>query len=55
VTASVAAEVVSKGTDFGLGLIETFLIDNFWVGWSPKSYFDGLRKLPGAVKTKKPE
>ena len=54
-TALSAAEVVGKATDFGLGLFESFIIDNYKVGWSPKSYFDGLRKLtrPGLIK--KPE
>jgi hypothetical protein len=51
--ASGAAQVVGKGTDFGLGLFESFIIDNFKVGWSPKSYFDGLRKL--ARPAKKPD
>jgi hypothetical protein len=53
--ASGAAEVVGKATDFGLGLVESFIIDNFKVGWSPKSYFDGLRKLTRLGLTKKPE
>ena len=47
---STAAEVIGKATDFGLGLFESFIIDNFKVGWSPKSYFDGLRKLTRADK-----
>jgi hypothetical protein len=50
-----AAEVVGKASDFGLGLFESFIIDNFKVGWSPKSYFDGLRKLARPGLTKKPE
>jgi hypothetical protein len=50
-----AAEVIGKATDFGLGLFESFIIDNFKVGWSPKSYFDGLRKLTRPELTKKPE
>jgi hypothetical protein len=45
--ASSAAEIAGKAADFGLGLIETFMIDNFKIGWSPKAYFDGLRKLAG--------
>ena len=53
--ASSAAEVVGKATDFGLGLFESFIIDNFKVGWSPRSYFDGLRKLTRLGLTKKPE
>jgi hypothetical protein len=40
-----AAEVVGKATDLGLGLIESFIVDNIKVGWSPKCYFDGLRRL----------
>lgn len=40
-----AAEVVGKATDFGLGLFESFIVDNLKVGWSPRCYFDGLRKL----------
>jgi hypothetical protein len=47
--APAAAEIAGKGTDFGLGLIETFMIDNFKIGWSPKAYFDGLRKLTGST------
>jgi hypothetical protein len=43
-----AAEVVGKATDFGLGLFESFIIDNFKVGWSPRCYFDGLRKMTRA-------
>jgi hypothetical protein len=55
IAAPLAAEVVGKGTDFGLGLVESFIIDNFKVGWSPKAYFDGLRKLTRLGLTKKPE
>jgi hypothetical protein len=55
VMAAIAAEAVGKANDFGLGIIESFIIDNFKVGWSPKSYFDGLRKLTRPGLTKKPE
>jgi hypothetical protein len=51
--ASSAAAVVGKASDFGLGVFESFIIDNFKVGWSPKSYFDGLRKLTRRGLTKK--
>jgi hypothetical protein len=40
-----ATEISGKAVDLGLGTIETFMIDNFKVGWSPKAYFDGLRRL----------
>jgi hypothetical protein len=48
--ASSAADVVGKASDFGIGLIETLIIDNYKVGWSPRAYFDGLRKLTGPTK-----
>jgi hypothetical protein len=44
-------DLAGKGADFGLGLIETFIIGNFKTGWSPKAYFDGLRKLGGIEKS----
>jgi hypothetical protein len=55
IMASGATEVVGKVTDFGVGIVESFIIDNFKVGWSPRSYFDGLRKLTKLGLTKKPE
>jgi cyanophycinase-like exopeptidase len=51
--ASAATEVVSRTTDLGLGLVESFIIDNYKVGWSPRSYFDGLRKLTRLGGTQK--
>jgi hypothetical protein len=42
---STAAEISGKAVDFGLGTIETFMIDNLKVGWSPRAYFDGLRRI----------
>jgi hypothetical protein len=45
-----ASEVSGKAVDFGLGSIETFMIDNLKIGWSPKAYFNGLRKLFGLQK-----
>jgi hypothetical protein len=51
VAASVATEALNKATDFGLGLIESFIIDNLKIGWSPKSYFNGLRKLTRTRET----
>jgi hypothetical protein len=50
-----AAGVVGATVDFGLGLLDSFIIDNFKVGWSPKSYFNGLRKLTRSSPAKKPE
>ena len=52
VAASGAAEIAGRATDFGLGIIETFIVDNFKVGWSPKAYFDGLRKISGEPRAR---
>ena len=43
--APVVAQIVEKGVEFGLGVTETFLIDNIKVGWTLRAYFDGLRKI----------
>ena len=47
-----AADISGKTVDLGLGTIETFMIDNFKVGWSPKAYFDGLRRLSNQSKAR---
>jgi hypothetical protein len=38
-------EVLKLSAEVGTGVIDSFLIDNLQVGWTPKAYFDGLRKL----------
>jgi hypothetical protein len=38
-------EVLKLSAEVGTGVIDSFLIDTLQVGWTPKAYFDGLRKL----------
>jgi hypothetical protein len=42
---SVAAGIAGAAAEYGLGLIDTFILDNIKIGWSPKAYFSGLRRL----------
>src|SRR5258708_29027232 len=42
---SVVAGSAGAAAGYGLGLIDTFILDNFKIGWSPKAYFSGLRRL----------
>lgn len=39
------SELVKTAGEFGLGITDAFLIDNIKVGWTPKAYFDGLRRV----------
>lgn len=47
--ASVPEEAINQisetGSEVGLGVIDSFLIDNLKVGWTPRAYFNRLRKL----------
>jgi hypothetical protein len=45
VPASVINEILGTAAEFGTGVVDSFLIDNLKVGWTPKAYFDGLRRL----------
>jgi hypothetical protein len=45
VPASTVAHILDASVELGLGVIETFIIENLKVGWTPRAYFDGLRKL----------
>ena len=45
VPASVINDVLGTAAEFGTGVVDSFLIDNLKVGWTPKAYFDGLRRL----------
>jgi hypothetical protein len=47
---STATGVVEQTVGLGLGTVETFMIDNLKVGWSPRAYFDGLWRV-----TKRPQ
>jgi hypothetical protein len=38
-------EAVSAVTDFGTGIFDSFLIDKIKIGWTPKAYFNGLRRV----------
>jgi len=40
-----AAKVLETGADFGLDLVDEFLISGLTKGWSPRMYFDDLAKL----------
>jgi hypothetical protein len=46
----VVEEVISTTAEFGTGVIDSFLIENLKVGWTPKAYFDGLRRLRRAAE-----
>jgi hypothetical protein len=45
IPAQVIDEVLKTAAEFGTGVVESFVIDNLKVGWTPKAYFDGLRRL----------
>ncbi|SEI85014.1 hypothetical protein SAMN05518849_1011107 [Sphingobium sp. AP50] len=44
VTDAAAKMVAGKSAELGLGVIDSFLIDSLKRGWSPKAYFDRLRR-----------
>jgi hypothetical protein len=39
------AEALRFSAEFGTGVVDSFLIENLKVGWTPRAYFDGLRRL----------
>jgi hypothetical protein len=43
--APVVAQIVEIGVGSGLNVMDTFMLDNIKTGWTPKAYFDRLRKL----------
>ena len=43
--AKIVETLTDFGLDFGLDAIDTFVIDNIKIGWTPRSYFDGLRHM----------
>jgi hypothetical protein len=45
IPSEIVNEVLKLSAEVGTGVIDSFLIDNLKVGWTPKAYFDGLRKL----------
>ena len=45
VPASIIDDVLGVAVEVGTGVVDSFVIDNFKVGWTPKAYFDGLRRL----------
>jgi hypothetical protein len=47
---SVVAGIAGAAAEYGLGLIDTFILDNIKIGWSPKAYFSGLRRLREKVQ-----
>jgi hypothetical protein len=53
--APVVAQIVEKGVEFGLGVTETFLIDNIKTGWTPRAYFNGLRKIKQSSVESRPD
>jgi hypothetical protein len=42
---SVIDEALRLSAEFGTGVVDSFLIENLKIGWTPKAYFDGLRRL----------
>ena len=58
IPAPVINEVLATTAEFGTGVINSFLIENLKIGWTPKAYFDGLRRLrrrsgnPVALRTR---
>ena len=42
---SVINDVLGTAVELGTGVVDSFLIENLKVGWTPKAYFDGLRRL----------
>jgi hypothetical protein len=51
-SATAIAHILEASTELGLGIIETFIIEDLKVGWTPRAYFDGLRKLRRRVETR---
>ena len=42
---SVISDVLGTAAEVGTGVVDLFLIENLRIGWTPKAYFDGLRRL----------
>jgi hypothetical protein len=40
-----ALGIAELAADYGLPLIDAFILDKIKAGWSPKAYFSGLRRL----------
>jgi hypothetical protein len=51
-SASMVAIIREASFELGLGVIETFMIENLKVGWTPRAYIDGLRRLRRSVETR---
>lgn len=45
IPATLVAEALRLSAEFGTGIVDSFLIDNLKVGWTPRAYVDGLRRL----------
>lgn len=49
-----AVRTIAGGvSDVGLGVIDSFVIDNLKVGWTPRAYFDRLRRIQRAEASKR--
>lgn len=45
VPAEAVRAISEKASEVGLGVIDSFVIDNLKVGWTPRAYFDRLRRI----------
>jgi hypothetical protein len=50
-SAATVAHILEASIELGLGVIETFIVENLKVGWTPRAYFDGLRRLGRSSET----
>jgi hypothetical protein len=45
IPAEALGTITETTSEFGLGVIDSFIVDNFKVGWTPRAYFDRLRRF----------
>jgi hypothetical protein len=48
---STVSEILDATTEMVLGTVDSFVIDSLKIGWTPRAYFDGLRRLRNERKT----
>jgi hypothetical protein len=51
-SAATVAHILDASIELGLGVIETFIVENLKVGWTPRAYFEGLRRLRRSSETR---
>jgi hypothetical protein len=48
VSGGLVAKLLEPAAEFGLDLVDNFLLDRLLRGWTPRMFFDDLKKLPPA-------